>query len=53
MYAEGLCLDFLVYAKEAQIGCDCGAWGTDQVSEFCLGIGLTGLQQIPILEGLF
>ena len=52
-HAEGFSADLLRQVEEAEIGRNGGSGGAAEPGEFRLGVGLTGVEEGSVLEGLF
>ena len=51
-HAEGFSADLLRQVEEAEIGRNGGSGGAAEPGEFRLGVGLTGVEEGSVLEGL-
>ena len=49
---ESLGPNLLVQPEEPQVCCDCGAGGTAEPGQLRLGVGLAGVQEFLVVEGL-
>jgi hypothetical protein len=51
-HAEGFSADLLRQVEEAEVGRNGGSGGAAEPGEFRLGVGLTGVEEGSVLEGL-
>ena len=49
---QGLCTDLLIQPEETQVGRNRGAGGAAEPRQLTLGVGLAGLYQLAVVEGL-
>ena len=52
-HAEGFSANLLRQVEEAEVGRNSGSGGAAKPGEFRLGVGLTGVEEGLVLEGLF